>query len=81
MLQRGGLALLLALGMSAGPTARAHVADVEDWSRTYRRLVELFPRAAPNRWKILRYREITGPARKNGEMRAVASIVARRPAE
>ncbi|MCP3977706.1 MAG: methyltransferase domain-containing protein [bacterium] len=31
-------------------------------------------------WEILRYREFIGPARSRGEMRAVAGIVARKPA-
>jgi rhodanese-related sulfurtransferase len=30
-------------------------------------------------WEVLRYREIIGPSRKNGETRAVASIIARKP--
>ncbi|HXV77286.1 MAG TPA: rhodanese-like domain-containing protein [Candidatus Polarisedimenticolaceae bacterium] len=31
-------------------------------------------------WEILRYRELIGPARKDGENRAIAGIVARKPA-
>ncbi len=30
-------------------------------------------------WEILRYREITGPSRQTGEIRAVAGIIARKP--
>lgn len=55
MLQRCAMSLVVALGMSTGPAVHAHMADVDEWGTTYRRLVELFPRAAPNRWKILRY--------------------------
>jgi rhodanese-related sulfurtransferase len=32
-------------------------------------------------WEILRYRELIGPRRTNGEMRSIAGIVARRPAQ
>ncbi len=67
VLRRLGLGLVVALATASNPVARAHVADTDDWSVTYRRLVELFPEAAPNRWKILRYRLSGGEAKRLSE--------------
>lgn len=51
------LALLVAVALGgAPPVVRAHDLSATDWPATYRALENLFPEAAPDRWRVLRAR-------------------------